>query len=758
MTGLKQLPHKSSLISTILFIFLLMVSQAYAQKVSSISVDGNQRVSEGTIRSYLPLEIGDDISTAALDSAIDRLFATSLFSDVDIANLNGTIKISVTENPIINRITVEGNDVLDKDILIAQLGIQPRRVYTKKVAVDGMQKLLEIYQLSGRYGASVEPVIIELDNNRVDLVFEVDEGPLIKINSIQFDGNIRFSDRRLKHVIASREKRWWAFLTASDKYDENRLNYDIRLLRQFYQARGYAEINVKRARGGLLPDRSGFAISFILDEGPIFQFEKIDVLSEIEGVNKDIILPEITFETGDRYDVRKLEESLLAVTNKLGDLGYAFVNVTPNVVTNLENKTLDVQIKIDQARKNYVERIEIIDNSRTADFVIRREMQLVEGDAYNQVKLQKSIRNIRNLGFFSDVSVNSRQGSSSDQTIVEVDVEEQSTGSLSVGVGYSSIDKSSVSIGIDEKNFLGTGRAVGFGAKVSSSKSDFNLSLTEPYFLNRNLSASANILQNKIKGTSATIEKRGVGFGLGFRAANDIYHRFGYKLIESKTDQTASSSSSTTGENGKKIISSAISYRLGIEKRDNRFDPTDGYFAEISETYSGVGGDVNFLQTVLRAAYYRPISFERFVLGARIETGQVTGLGDDVTQSNRFLLGGNKVRGFDGSGIGPRDTTSGGAVGGNQYYAGSFDIISGVGLNPDLGMRWTLFADYGSAWGTDFPTGVDGAENDSMRQSIGFGILWDTAIGPLSFYWADPISKQPFDKLRDFQFTIGTRL
>ena len=756
MTGFKQLLSKSGILSIILLICLMMGSQAFAQKITDISVSGNQRVSEGTIRSYLPVDIGDDISTSALDSAIDRLFATSLFSDVDISNENGLIKIFVTENPIINRVTVEGNDVLETNILIAQLGIQPRRVYTKKVAIDGMQKLLQIYELSGRYGASVEPVIIKLDNNRVDLVFEVDEGPLIKISSIQFEGNARFSDRKLKQVIASREKRWWAFLTASDKYDENRLNYDIRLLRQFYQARGYADINVKRARGGLLPDRSGFAISFILEEGAIYHFDKINVLSEIEGVSGDVLLPEITIENGKRYDIRKLEESLLAVTNKLGDLGYAFVNVTPDVVTNSENATLDVSIIIDQARKNYVERIEIIDNSRTADFVVRREMQLVEGDAYNQVKLQNSIRNIQNLGFFSDVSVKSRPGTSSDQTIIEIDVEEQSTGSLSFGVGYSSIDKSSVSLGIDEKNFLGTGRAVSFGAKVSNSKSNFNLSLTEPFFLNRNLSASTNIFQNKTEGTSVTVDKRGVGFGLGFRAANDIYHRLAYNLIESKTDETSSSSS--TGENGEKLLSSAVSYRLGIEKRDNRFDPSDGYFAEISETFSGIGGDVTYLKTVLRGAYYKPISFERFVLGARLETGHVSGLGDDVTQSNRFLLGGNKVRGFDGSGIGPRDSSSDGAVGGNQYYAGSFDVISNAGLNPDLGMRWTLFADYGSAWGTDFPTGVDGSEDDSMRQSIGFGILWDTAIGPLSFYWADPISKQPYDDLREFQFTIGTRL
>ena len=223
-------------------------------------------------------------------------------------------------------------------------------------------------------------------------------------------------------------------------------------------------------------------------------------------------------------------------------------------------------------------------------------------------------------------------------------------------------------------------------------------------------------------------------------------------------NQNSNNSSSSTGESSERLISSAVGYILGIEKRNNRFDPTEGFFAEISETYSGVGGDVNFLKSRLRGAYYKPVSFDRFVLGARSEIGHINGLGENVTQSNRFLLGGNKVRGFDGAGIGPRDNTSEGAVGGNNYYAGSFEVISGVGFNPDLGMRWTLFADYGSAWGTDFPTGVVGAEDDSMRQSVGFGLLWDTAIGPLSFYWAEPIAKQTYDKLREFQFTIGTRL
>ncbi len=757
MTRTKQLVQRD-IFFLVMLLSCFFVVQAFGEQINEISVEGNQRVSEGTIRSYIPIEKGDKISADTLDGVIDRLFSTNLFSDVNISSENGLVKIIVKENPIINRVSVEGNDVLDSDILLAQLDIQPRRVYTKKIAINGMQKLLEIYELSGRFGASIEPNIIELENNRVDLVFEIDEGPLIKITSIKFNGNERFSDRRLKQVIASREKRWWAFASSSDKYDENRLNYDIRLLRQFYKTRGHADIDIKRARGGLLPDRTGFAISFILEEGPIYVFDKINVVSNIESVESETLLQNISFKTGDKYDVRKLEESLLDITNNLGDLGFAFVNVTPDIITNPEKATLDIKFTIDTARKNYIERIEIIDNSRTADFVIRREMQLVEGDAYNQVKLQESVRNIKNLGFFRDVSVETRPGSSTDQSIIEIDVEEQSTGSLAVGFGYSSIDKSSVSLNLNEKNFLGTGRSVGFSASLSGTKSDFNLSLAEPFFLNRNLSASTSIFSKKVEGGSATTSTKGIGFGLGFRAANDVYHRLTYNFAENKTNQNSNNSSSSTGESSERLISSAVGYILGIEKRNNRFDPTEGFFAEISETYSGVGGDVNFLKSRLRGAYYKPVSFDRFVLGARSEIGHINGLGENVTQSNRFLLGGNKVRGFDGAGIGPRDNTSEGAVGGNNYYAGSFEVISGVGFNPDLGMRWTLFADYGSAWGTDFPTGVVGAEDDSMRQSVGFGLLWDTAIGPLSFYWAEPIAKQTYDKLREFQFTIGTRL
>ena len=727
------------------------------QTVSEIVIEGNLRVSESTVLAYLPIQLGDQIAAASLDVAIDRLFATQLFSNVELELENGILRISVEENAIINRVNIEGNDALSDERLMAELDIQPRRVYTRKLALEGAKRLLEIYRLSGRYAATVEPQIIRLDNNRIDLVFEVDEGPLIKISSIKFSGNQSFSDFALKQIIASREVRWWAFLSSNDKYDEARLDYDVRLLRQYYLSRGYADVSVNRAQGGLLPDRSGFAVTFELEEGPQYRLDDVFFTSEIEGLDFTALRNELKLEKGDRYDVRALEAGLLNITNALGNLGYAFVNVVPEVQTDPQTQTLDIQFNIGSARKNYVERIEIIDNSRTLDTVVRREFELVEGDAFNQQKLQKSMRNIRNLGYFRDVDVRTRQGSSPEQTVVEVEVQEQSTGDLSVGVGYSSIDKATFSLGINERNFLGTGRRVNLSTNISDGRSDVRLGLTEPYFLGRNLTGSFELFNERDKGDTSTISKTGFTAGVGFSAANDIYHNIRYRLASQKTTKKSTTATSETGENGKSLLNSAIVYRVGIDKLDNRFDPRNGYLAEVTETFSGLGGDVQFLRSEVKAAYYKPFVFDAFILGVRGRVGYIDGLGEKVTQSNRFFLGGRSVRGFDGGGIGPIDTGSKSAVGGNQVYNGTVEIVSTYGLDKDTGLRWTVYSDVGSVWDVDYPSGVTGASDNKMRQSVGFGLLWDTAIGPLSFSWSDAISKASHDKTKRFLFSIGTR-
>ncbi len=726
--------------------------------VSEIAISGNSRVSDSTISAYLPVRVGDAISEDSLDNAIDSLFATKLFNDVTI-NIEGTrISIAVVENPIVNRVNIEGNDVLDDERLLAELDIQPRRVFTRKVAVDATQKLLEIYRLSGRYAAEITPQVIRLDNNRVDLIFEVDEGPLIKVTSISFIGNETFSDFALRQVISSRQVRWWAFLSSVDKYDESRLDYDARLLRQFYLGRGYANIEIKRAQGGLLADRSGFALTFEIDEGTRYKLRDVSFTSQITDIDVSKFRDDIPLEKGDWYNVKGLEQGLLNVTNSLGNLGYAFVDVRPQVTPDTDSNELDIEISIGEGRKNYIERIEVVNNSRTRDTVIRRELEVVEGDPYNQLKLDKSLRNIKNLGFFRTVDISTVRGSADDQTIAKINVEEQSTGDFSIGVGYSSLDKSTVSLGINERNFLGSGRGLKFSTSLSESRSDYRLGLTEPYFLDRDLRGSAEIFNQKLENSTLTTKSTGVNLGVAFDAADDYYHRIGYELSSADSTQSSTTATSLTGEENKDLLRSALSYTIGRSTLDNRFDPTEGYLYELDETVSGLGGDVTFMKTSVRASYFKPLNFNSFILGVRGRAGFVDGLGEKVTQSARFYLGGRTVRGFDSSGIGPRDTGANSAVGGNYMYSATAEIVSSYGLSEDLGVRWTVFSDIGSVWDTDYPSGVTGANDDSLRQSVGVGFLWDTAVGPLTFYWADAVSKTSHDQLKRFQFNIGTRL
>ena len=747
-----------------LFLVFTTIQSSMAQvsqepvRISEIRVEGNRRVAAGTVQSYLPVRVGDLTSPGSLSNALARLYDTNLFQDIKLDMDGSVLIIQVVENPIINRVSIEGNDAISDDRLLEIINIQSRRVYNRKVAIDATRQLIDVYRAGGRFAAVIEPKIIQLDENRVDLVFEVNEGPLIKINSITFSGNKSFSDQALRQVIASRESRWWAFLASNDKYDEGRLDYDVRLLRQFYLARGYADITVDRARGGLLPDRSGFAISFLVNEGIRYQVGTVSVASEINGVDTDQLRQIFEFGDDKWYDVRALEQGLLDISNRLGSLGYAFVNVTPEIKTNSETATLDIAIAIDKARRNFIERIEFVDNARTMDRVIRREFEIVEGDAYNQLKIDRSVRNVRNLGYFRDVKVATLKGSSPEQTITRVTVEEQSTGDVSIGLGYSSLDKSSVSFGINERNFLGTGRRASALISTSGTETSFTLGLTEPYLLGRNLTGSFDVFNTKNKPDETTINQTGLSLGVGFAAARDVFHRLNYELSQSKTTVSSTTATSITGEAGETRLRSSLNYVLSKDTRDSRFDPTKGYFLKMDETLAGFGGDVKFLRTKLSAAYYKPLLFESVVLGVSGKLGYVTGLGDKVTQSQRFNLGGRNIRGFGSGGIGPRDAGSSDSVGGNKMYAGSFEVVSNLGLDKDTGVRWTVFTDFGSLWGTDYPSGVTKPNTSKMRVSAGVGVFWSTAIGPLSFSWAKPLSKMAHDTAKTFQFNIGTRL
>lgn len=724
--------------------------------ISEIVIEGARRISPATVRTYMSLNEGDGVTAASLNRVVSELFATDLFNDV-VIELDGTrLLVTVDENPIINQVILEGNEVIDDDALLSILGIEPRRVYNRELALEGKARLTEVYRQSGRYAATIEPQIIELPDKRVDLVFVVNEGPLIKISRVKFIGNSAFSDITLRNVIASRADRWYLFLQSNDKFDPARLALDEQLLRQFYLQNGYANIDIIRSTGELLPDLSGFVLTFLIEEGQQYQVGEVSIASEIASVAPESLIDSVTINPTDVYDVRHLDETLLRVTNKLGELGYAFVNVAPDFVLN-DNGTMDININVEQAERNFVERININNNDRTLDRVIRREMELVEGDSFNQLRLTRSVRNIRNLGYFSGVDSDVTPGSSPEQSVVDIFVQEQATGSFSIGVGYSTLDGASFQLGIEERNFLGTGNGLRANLATSGSQTNLRAGITRPYLFGRQLSGSADIFREDIEYTDVTTRQQGLDAGIGFRAANNFGHRFGYKLAETEVRDTSSNAASTSGDEGAQVISE-LEYRVSQDNRDSRFDPREGTFWRFSTAYAGLGGDVKYNRNTIRAQWLQPFYFKRFVFGLDAEAGIIEGQDTDtVSRANRFYLGGRKVRGFDTGGIGPRDRGDDTAVGGNKFYVGSLNIISDYGIDPDIGMRWTVFYDFGTVWEVDDPVGVVGADNDNLRTAIGYGLLWDTAIGPLTFFWADALDQETYDKTQTFQFTFGGR-
>ena len=724
--------------------------------ISEIVIEGARRVSPSTIRSYMPITEGDSISAPRLNSIISTLFATDLFHDVNLTLEGNTLLVVVDENPIINRISIEGNDVISDENLLQLLNIRPRRVFTRKVALDARAILMEAYRQNGRYAATIEPKIINLPEKRVDLVFEVDEGPLIKISKIKFIGNQQFSDRALRNIIASREQKWYIFLARNDKYDAARLTLDEQRLREFYLQNGYADISILRSSGELLADRSAFVLTFHINEGAQYSIADVAINSEIEGVDIATLLDVSTLEIGAVYDVRYLDETLSNITDRLGEFGYAFVNVEPDFELNRDDATLDITLNIGRATRNFVEEIQINGNDRTLDRVIRRRFELVEGDSFNQLRLTNSLRNIRNLGYFSDVQSRVLAGSQADQSVVDVTVEEQSTGAFSLGVGYSSVDDASFQIGIEERNFLGSGRGVRANVSLSGNRSNYRAGITEPYLWDRELLGSFDVFRETNEYDNIETQRQGFDSSVGFAARDGYYHRFNYLLATTETSSTPAKATSTSGDEGGQLVSE-LSYQLSQDKRDSRIDPREGYYWRVNHGVAGLGGDVQYVKSVAEGQYFIPFGFKRFVIALGAEAGMIDGLGENISRSNRFVIGGRKIRGFAGDGIGPRDTGDNSAVGGNRYYAGRASVISDYGLDPDLGIRWTLFYDFGTLWGVDDDKGVTGADEDSLRATAGFGIFWDTYIGPLTFFWTTPISEEDYDNTETFQFSIGGR-
>ena len=726
--------------------------------IRSVLVEGNERIEAETVRSYMTIGPGDAYDSDAVNDSLKSLFDTGLFADVAIRRDGNALVVRVVENPIINRVAFEGNDDIADDDLEAEIQLQPRVVYTRPRVQSDLQRLTEIYRRSGRFAVSIEPKVIQLPQNRVDLVFEIDEGPVTEVEVINFVGNARFSDSALRDEIQTVENAWYRFATSADTYDPDRLTFDRELLRRFYLSNGYVDFRVISAAAELMPDRSGFIVTFSLEEGERYRVSAIDIQSRLRDLAPEDLLPVVEMEEGDWYDADQVEDTLVALTEAVGSRGYAFVDVSPRIEPNREARTVDVTFDVDEGPRVYVERIEITGNVRTLDEVIRREFRLAEGDAYNTALIRRSRQRIMNLGFFSRVDIGTSEGSAPDRTILTVDVREVPTGELSFGAGVSSAEGVLGDISIRERNLLGQGQELRLGFTFSESRQEIDLGFTEPYFLDRDVAAGFDIFSRTVDlQDESSFDRETIGFTVraGYPLAERLRHTVSYSLRNDEVSDVSPSTSRFIRDQEGETTTSALAHRLEYDLRDSRIDPTDGYYVRFGQEFAGLGGDASFLKHTLAFGNFYSVA-DGWVLSALARAGHVFGIDDDVRIVDRFFLGGRRLRGFEPSGVGPRDADTGDALGGNMFYSLTGELGFPLGLPDELNLRGAVFTDVGTLTTID-ESGDELLDESAPRLSIGAGINFRSPLGPIRLDFARALIKEDFDRTETFRFSFGTR-
>ncbi len=726
-------------------------------KVEQIRVEGAQRIEAETVLSYMSFHRGDTIGAASLDKSLKSLFATGLFADVILRREGGAVIVRVVENPVINRLAFEGNNRISDEILSDEVRLRSRVVYTRSRVQSDVQRIIDLYRRGGRFAARVEPKVIQLEQNRVDLVFEIEEGRLTEIRKVSFIGNRRFDDSELRGIVQTKESAWYR-LFGNDSYDPDRLTFDRELLRRHYLANGYADFRVVSAIAELTPDREGFFVTFTVEEGERYKFGKIDVATALKDLNPDQLRENLEVTEGDWYDASGVEKSVSNLADAAGSLGYAFVDVRPRVRRNRDKRLINITFNIREGPRVFVERINIIGNVRTEDKVIRREFQLIEGDAFNTEKLRRSRQRIRNLGFFEKVEIDNVPGSAPDKTVVNVEVQEKSTGEISFGVGFSSTAGLLGDISIRERNLVGKGQDLRLTLRVGQREQRLDLSFTEPYFLDKNLSAGVDLFnRTRDLQRESSFDRNSLGMALriGYRVAEYWSQRWNYSLREDEVTDIDSDASLAIREQEGKFTTSSIGQSLTYDTRDSRISTTEGVVITYSNEFAGLGGDTRFFKNQMKAAVFYPFT-DDIIGSVRAGTGYVFGIDDDVRIINRFFLGGDSLRGFDSSGVGPRDIATGDAVGGKWYYRSSFQASFPLGLPNEFDIKGHVFSDFGSLGGVDGDAGAV-TDTGSLRASAGIGLAWNSPFGPLRFDFAKAVLKEDFDDTQFFRFSFGTR-
>ncbi|RAZ74351.1 outer membrane protein assembly factor BamA [Mesorhizobium atlanticum] len=754
-------------------------SVAEAAVISRVEVSGNQRVDAETIRNYISIKPGKPFSSSDIDEAVKALFGTGLFSDVKINQVGSSLVVKVSEYKVVNQVLFQGNKKIKDNALQAAIQLKPRATFSQQALDADVEAVKAAYRRIGRDDAAVTTQIMDLGDNRVNVVFNINEGGRTQIAAINFVGNHAYSSRRLSDVINTKRSSWLSFVLRDDVYDEDKLRADQELLRRFYYNHGYADFQVVSAVGELDDTTNKYTVTITVQEGDRYTFGDVSVESTIPEVDSKSLQSVVETHKGDVYNAKDVEDSIVALTEKVAGSGYAFAQVTPRGDRNFENHTISVVYTIDQGTKAYIERIEIRGNDRTRDYVIRREFDVSEGDAFNQVLIQRAKKRLENLDYFQSVDISTVPGSAPDQVVLVVTVVEKSTGEFSVGAGYSTGGDTpgpSIEGSITERNFLGRGQYIKLSAGGGKHSRDFAVSFTEPYFLGRRIAAGFDIYKSTREYSHYDTDVTGATVRFGLPITDSISTQLAYNISQEKysypdnclnPDGTLNlskcdvSAPIQAGIAESPWLKSSVSLGLVYNTIDDMKNPHEGLYITGTTEFAGLGGDAKWVKVTGRASVYQTLSEQLDLVGlVSGGAGYIAGYGNgDLRIFDYFQSNDRMIRGFEYGGIGPvASGTSGDHLGGSTYFNASAEAQFPLPVIPEsFGLRGAVFADAATLYGNNL-VGVDSASAGmKLRASVGVGLMWASPFGPIRIDYAIPVKKESTDNVQEFNFGIATR-
>lgn len=754
---MKRVTYKN-ILSISALLFVCTTSASANTFIKNIIVSGNKRIETSTIKSTMDIQTGQSVTTEDLDTNLKKLYKTEHFTDVSLSLHNQILVVSVVENPSINQIAFEGNKNVMDHLLEKEVKLKPRMLLTKSKVQAEVQRILAIYRAKGYFNAKVVSKIIKKDQNRADVVFEIEEGPVAEIRKVKFIGNTHFADDKLRHILITKESHWWRFFASDDVYDPERLEVDRDNLRKFYLNKGYVDFRVISAQVEMAPDHEGFVITFTLEEGERYKFGDISIQNNVPGLDVQDLKKQLKSQRDEWYSAEIVEKDTEKLTEEAGNLGYAFVAIEPVPAKNETTKTIDMNYQIQQGPKVYVRDIEISGNTRTVDSVIRRQFKVAEGDAFNTSKIKASDRNIENLDFFKTADIQQVPvPNEPDKVDVKVKVEEKSTGEINFNVGFSTAEGPLGMIRLTERNLFGRAYLFSTNLRATKRSKDADIAFANPYFLNRDLVAGIGLSRSKRDNEDTSSFQQntlGARTWLGYNLSEYWDQTLHYSITQEKIGHIKTNAFRDINEQQGRHLSSVIGQTLAYDRRNYKNNPTAGYIGRLNNSVAGLGGTTKYHQHTLSGGYYYPLT-EDLTFSLESQLAAIFPYsGKKIRITDKFMLGGLELRGFEN--IGPRAKTGDqDFLGGDRMFTATAEVSFPLGLPTESGLKGYVFMDAGTTWDTK-QKASDVHNYKTLRYAPGVGLGWASPFGLIRLDFGFAMKKKPGDVPQVFMLNFGT--